>query len=284
MKYADFIEKKRHGSLDFPIQYYYADENIPYYVMTAHWHNEFEIIRVTSGSLKVFLNSTPYILGAGDILLISGRTLHRAEPKNCIYECVVFDFNMLSRERNDIASKYISPICEGTAVAEPPLCREKDELYCALNSLFELMKSKELYFELNIYSTLFKILSLLYSQGKLINKAATSGGHRYETISNLIDWIEKNFLKPITLAELAKISGLSSKYLCRTFKEYTSKPIVKYINDLRVENACYEMSVNKKNVTQAAFDSGFNNLSYFCKIFKSAKGITPTEYVKRVKL
>ncbi len=284
MKYADFIEKKRHGSLDFPIQYYYADENIPHYVMTAHWHNEFEIIRVTSGSLKVFLNSTPYNLSAGDILLVSGKTLHRAEPRGCIYECVVFDFNMLSRERNDITSKYISPICDGASVAEPPLCREKDELYFCIDSLFELMKNKEQYFELDIYSTLFKMLSLLYSQGRLISKSTTTGGHRYETINNLIEWIEKNFLKPITLEDLSKISGLSAKYLCRTFKEYTSKSIVKYINDLRVENACYEMSINKKNVTQAAFDSGFNNLSYFCKIFKSTKGITPTEYVKRAKL
>lgn len=284
MKYADFIEKKRHGSLDFPIQYYYADENTPHYVMTAHWHSEFEVMRVLRGELKVFLNSTPYTLTEGDIILVSGKTLHRAEPRDCMYECVVFDFNMLSRERNDITSKYISPICDSTTVAEPPLCHEKDELYFSLNSLFELMKNKGEYFELDIYSALFKVLSLLYSQKKLVNKSITPGGHRYETISKLIDWIEKNFLKPITLEDLSKISGLSSKYLCRTFKEYTSKSIVKYINDLRIENACYEMSINKKNVTQAAFDSGFNNLSYFCKIFKSSKGITPTEYVKRAKL
>lgn len=282
MKYADLIEKKRHGSINFPIQYYYADENIPYYVMTAHWHNEFEVMRVLSGSLKVFLNNNPYILTTGDILIVPGKTLHRAEPKACVYECIVFDLNMLSRSKNDAAAKYISSLIEGTSIIENPLCRDKDNLHSSINSLFELMKSESKYFELEIYSALFRIISQLYVHDKIIPNISSSRNHRYQTISNLIDWIEKNFLKPITLEELSSVSGLSPKYLCRTFKEYTSKPIIKYINDLRVENACFEMSVNKKNVTQAAFDSGFNNLSYFCKTFKNLKGVTPTEYMKRV--
>lgn len=79
---------------------------------------------------------------------------------------------------------------------------------------------------------------------------------------------------------LSSISGFSEKYLCRIFKEYTSKTPITYINELRIEKACNEMGINKKNITYAAYESGFNDLSYFCRTFKKYKNITPKEYIK----
>lgn len=74
--------------------------------------------------------------------------------------------------------------------------------------------------------------------------------------------------------ELLVYSLLCRKYLCRIFKEYTGKTVVDYINELRIDNACHEMTVKGMSVTRAAYDSGFNNLSYFCKVFKHYKGVT----------
>lgn len=64
--------------------------------------------------------------------------------------------------------------------------------------------------------------------------------------------IENNLAESIDLNKLAEITGMSPKYLCRIFKEYTSKTLVQYINELRIENACYEMSVNDKNISVAS--------------------------------
>ena len=280
MKYADYIEKKRHGSLDFPIQYYYADVNTPHYVMSAHWHKEFEIIRVLQGDLRVFLNSTPYDLCCGDILLVEGGALHRAEPKNCVYECVVFDLNMLIRRQNDAVARFIAPLIDSSVSVKQPVFHSGEKLCSTLSSLFDLMHSATPYYEIEVYSLLFSAVSQLYSSSSIVPHSKLPHSRQAEIINHLIDWIEQNFLKPITLDELASVSGLSSKYLCRVFKEYTSKSPIQYINDLRIENACHEMAVKGKSVTEAAFDSGFNNLSYFCKTFKNYKGVTPTEYKK----
>ena len=80
---------------------------------------------------------------------------------------------------------------------------------------------------------------------------------------------------------MARVGNLNEKYLCRLFKNYTSMTPIEYINSLRIENACHLMIHSNFSVTDAALESGFNDSSYFTKLFKRHKGITPSEYKKR---
>ena len=281
MKHADFFELKRHGSPDFPIQYYYVDSSNPQYIMVAHWHKEFEIIRVLEGEFRVFLNNVEYRLGAGDVLFVECGCLHRGEPDDSVYECVVFDLNMLCRNQNDAAARLISPLINSSVGISGILAKSDGEIYKTVNSLFATLCEKKQYYELETYSLLFKLFSQLYSKNTFISGATPSHSGKIDTIIQLLGWIEKNLTEAITLDMLSAFSGLNKKYLCRVFKEYTSKTVVNYINELRIENACYEISVKGKTITRAAFDSGFNDLSYFCKVFKKHKGITPREYKKQ---
>ena len=98
----------------------------------------------------------------------------------------------------------------------------------------------------------------------------------------LLDYIEKNYSEPISLETLEKISGFNKKYLCRVFKEYTSKTPIEYINELRIESACRMLEENR-SITASAYDCGFNDLSYFCKVFKKHKGMPPRKYKHSLK-
>jgi AraC-like DNA-binding protein len=131
--------------------------------------------------------------------------------------------------------------------------------------------------ELKVYGQLFSLLYQLYNEDCIVPAVKSARTHQTETVAKLLDWIEKNYTEPITLEKLAEISGLSAKYLCRIFKEYTSKTVIRYVNELRINHACHEMA-SGKNSTQAAFDSGFNDLSYFSKTFRIHKGKTPRQY------
>lgn len=281
MKYSEFIERKRHGSLDFPLQYYYVDKTHPQYIMPAHWHKEFEIIRVLKGQFKVFLNNIEYNLKSGDILLIESGYVHRGEPASCIYECVVFDLNMLIKKQSDTVQKFISPFLSSSVQLSQILYNSKDKIHSLVNTLFDTAKNKEPYYELEIYSLIYKFFAMIYTENKIISSSKAPHSLQAETITRLIDWIEKNFTDSITLKTLSDVSGLTPKYLCRIFKEYTSKTIIGYINELRIENACYEISQKGKSITEAALNSGFNDLSYFCKTFKKYKNITPNEFKKK---
>lgn len=280
MKYTDYLERKRHGSVDFPIEYYCVNSKHSQYIMPAHWHNEFEIIRVVKGSLSLFLNNIEYKLHSGDIIFIECGCLHRATPQDSLYECIVFDLNILNRQKNDAAQKYISPIINSSVGVNCMLNHSHSGIYTVASSLFSEIAKKAEFYELRVCGILFELFAQLYSQGYIIPSAKTLHSQQSKTVSQLIDWIEKNYTDHITLQKLSEISGFSPKYLCRIFKEYTSKTPINYINGLRIENSCYEMTVKGKSITQAAFDSGFNDLSYFCKAFKKHLNMTPNQYKK----
>ena len=280
MKRMDFIEKKRHGTPEFPIEFYHLSADHPRYIMNAHWHKEFELIRVLEGSLILYLGNMRYNLTKGNIFAVAGGVLHRGEPKNCIYECLVFDPHMLHHSQNYIPQKYISPITD-LQISIPQPFLENEQLQSTANTLFELMSARPPFYELEIYSHLFSLFSWLYRANQLKTTVNTPQASKSQTIMNLMSWLEQNFAEPLQLETLAKRTGLSQKYLCRIFKEYTSKPPMEYVTDLRIENACTQMTMLKKSITEAAFNSGFNDLSYFCKVFKRLKGITPREYKRQ---
>ena len=150
-----------------------------------------------------------------------------------------------------------------------------------ISALFDAARAAKKFYELEIYSLLFKIFLIFYKERRIIDRPNKKIGRQSRAISAVLDKIEADFDEDLTLPELAQIAGLNEKYLCRIFKEYTEKTIIEYINEVRVENACYEISIARKNITRAAFDSGFNDLSYFSKTFKKLKGISPTEYKKK---
>ncbi|MBR5460179.1 MAG: helix-turn-helix transcriptional regulator [Clostridia bacterium] len=279
MKKSELVENKRHGTLDFPVEYYYVDRDSPRYVMPVHWHREFEIIRVLSGSFTVYLNNVELDMKAGESVLLEGGCLHRGEPCDCVYECLVFDPNMLIHDESSTVGRYVSDIA-ASRIETVRTVEHDSELNKALERLFEISRSPKPFYELALCGALLQVFSLLYRENGLIPTVKTAHNRQTEAIVNLISWIEKNYTESITLERLSEVSGFNKKYLCRVFKEYTSKTVIEYINTLRLEKACIDMKT--KSITESAYDSGFNDLSYFCKVFKSQLGMTPGEYKKAV--
>ena len=279
MRDIRFKEEAKHGAPDFPLQYYFVNESHPRYEMDLHWHSEFEIIRVCNGELTLFVENRPHLLRAGDVAFVGGGQSHRAEPKGAVYECVVFDLNMLCRHGSGRITGYILPLLDDSVEISSLHQNEKNELCCAVDDLLGCVKAQLPYFELEAYASAARIVYLLYTEGfvKFPEKARLSS-HRKDTISSLIKWIESNYTERITLQTLASVARTNEKYLCRLFKDYTGTTPIEYINRLRIERACLDLSSQATNITAVAFDSGFSDAAYFCKIFKRYKGMTPREY------
>ncbi|MBR6680492.1 MAG: helix-turn-helix transcriptional regulator [Clostridia bacterium] len=282
MKKSNFYENKQHGSSKFPFEYYFIDKSSPRFYMPAHWHKEFEIIRIVKGNFELHLNNARYELSASDIITVDCGCIHHGIPTDdCVYECIVFNLNMLTKQQSDSVHALISPLTSAEATAISMIKKGESDAYEPITDLFETAKSGGKFYELDIYSLLFKVFSIFFKEDRILEQPNKKLCKQSRAISAVLDKIEADFDEDITLTELAQIAELNEKYLCRIFKEYTEKTIIEYINEVRVENACYEISIARKNITRAAFDSGFNDLSYFSKTFKKLKGISPTEYKKK---
>ena len=60
----------------------------------------------------------------------------------------------------------------------------------------------------------------------------------------------------------------------------TYRTPIDYLNYYRIERACYQLLTTNHSITEIAYSSGFNDLSYFIKTFKKYKGVTPKNYLK----
>ncbi len=282
MNDINYIEKRKHGTATFPIQYYYVDKTHPRYVMSEHWHREFEIVRVLSGSFTVCLNNVEYNLKKDDVLFVECGCLHRGQPAECVYECIVVDLNMLLPRQDVLAKQYITQIINSRVNIKRNLSHKDCDLYYTVTQLFALMNSSKPYYELSVYGLLFTLILQIYSSGYISSSACTQSNRQIELISSVLDWINQNFKEPVSSEKLSQISNLNFNYLCKIFKSFTGQTITQYVNEQRIEHACYDIA-NNKNITEAAFNNGFNDLSYFAKTFKRHKGMTPREFKASVK-
>lgn len=281
MRKSELVESKRHGTLDFPIEYYYVASDNLRYVMPIHWHREFEVIRVLDGKLSAFVDNVEYKLVKGDVLLVECGCLHRGEPESCVYECVVFDVNMLRRQPNGTVDKIMSALSNSELEVYRKVFHNT-QAYKTAVELFDTLKEKTKYYEFRVYGILYELFGELCFDGYFTEQKKNLHTRQTKALVDLISWLQSNFTESVNLDNLSEISGFNKKYLCRVFKEYTSKTVIEYVNELRVENACLEMK--SKSITESAYDSGFNDLSYFCKVFKKQIGITPGEYKKNIKV
>lgn len=66
--------------------------------------------------------------------------------------------------------------------------------------------------------------------------------------------------------------------VARYFKRMTGKTLTTFTNELRVEYACTRLETPGQSITEVCFDSGFNNLTHFCKSFRKHTGMTPSAF------
>lgn len=99
-------------------------------------------------------------------------------------------------------------------------------------------------------------------------------------VSKALLYIEKNYMEPLNLEIVAQINGMSKYHFSRVFKKKTGYTFKAYLNRRRIERAKYFMRHEEKNVSEAAFAAGYNDLAYFSRIFRRQEGLSPSRYRK----
>ena len=97
------------------------------------------------------------------------------------------------------------------------------------------------------------------------------------------EFIRANYKKKIKLIDISRAIYLSPYYLSHIFKKETGSTLLEYLTKVRIEEAKRLLENTQWNTTRIAFEVGYSDQSYFCKVFKKIEGISPSEYKKRMK-
>ena len=250
--------------------------------MPYHWHEEFEILHVLSGTLELTLDEMPYTLQAGDVAFIGAGSLHAGLPQGCRYECIVFDMRLLLKS-NDHCKQLIGDVLNGGMQIQPHFPCDHKVIRHTIPPMFDALREQCDGYALITLGCLFQFLGEVYKFGayKRLEQPGASEAKKILQLKKVFELIEESYASELTLSQLAATVHMTPKYFCRFFKETTHRTPMDYLCFYRIEMACYEMAATDRNATEIAMDVGFSNLNYFIRMFRRYKGVTPGQYLKR---
>ena len=108
----------------------------------------------------------------------------------------------------------------------------------------------------------------------------TDAENQKNSIQRIIEYIDHHYKEDLSRTTLADMVYLSADHLARVFKKETGETLVKYITDKRIHAAKELLSDTKTPISQVASEVGYDNYSYFTKIFKEKTGVSPGDYRK----
>lgn len=112
---------------------------------------------------------------------------------------------------------------------------------------------------------------------------ALSAAQKNLKLKPVINFIEANFDRSVTLADMAKVAHLSVSRFAHLFKEQMKMTPIDYLTKARIRYAKDRLISTEDNCTEISFDCGYNNQSYFNRIFKQQTKMTPLQFRKQNK-
>ena len=100
---------------------------------------------------------------------------------------------------------------------------------------------------------------------------------------NVLNYIDKNYNKKLSLLDLANQACLNEKYFCKLFKEYFNLSPWQYVLQSRLNKASTLLFENNLSIKEIAFSVGFEDEFYFSRIFKKHFGLSPNKYKAHIK-
>ncbi len=289
MQHEEFMSLKETGQKgNFLLPFTVCKTVLPdfYTTFPMHWHNEMEIVYVEEGEFEECIDFEYYHITKGDIILVNPCVLHsfrQYKDEKACFRTIMFDFCMLTGNTADASSiKYFNPFMDGSYISPQiisPGQNHYSELAECVRSLLDTYMEKESFFEIKIKAELYKLFYILFRN--FFKAESGNNSIKDSTTCNIkiiLDYISENYMRPITIDELADSVNLSKHYFMRFFKKYMGMTCIEYINDYRLNIATNLLLTTRMQITEVAASIGIANLSYFNRIFKKKYNMTPKEY------
>lgn len=99
-----------------------------------------------------------------------------------------------------------------------------------------------------------------------------------EKKSRIDRYISCNLLSNVSLDAVSAYAGMNRTYFCLFFKKHYGMKFIDYVNSRKIDLACELLSDPQNQISDIARKCGFNSVTYFNRVFKAAKGVSPTEH------
>ncbi|WP_134698590.1 AraC family transcriptional regulator [Ammoniphilus sp. YIM 78166] len=277
-------ELTEHRTVVLPIACYETtiNQNIHGYI-PLHWHDEIQFVLILNGEAIFQVNEEKLVVREGNGLFINSGCLHMAEEKNqsdCVYICLnVSPHFVLSQE---LYSTYVSPYIQATNLPYIYINANEPWGKNILDSIINInqwIQQKSPYYEFDITIQLTCIWKNLIINGFPLEYDQTEM-LKSQRMKQMLNWIHLHYAEKIRLDDIARAGQLSRSECCRYFKRMLKTTPLNYVMDYRIQKSVLLLQQAESNVTDVAYQVGFNSTSYFIDKFRRAMNMTPLAYKK----
>ena len=273
-------EKIVESDENIPIKAHINNSNMDSISADSHFHSEVELVYIIEGSLKYYCEGETFTANQGNLIIFNEMVEHSCKAEGYI-SIALLQFRL----------SFIKEICkDGWTHFEDLFSKDFNYLRCDTTKskrtknaaqlmllLAEELNNKAVAYEISVISNLLNIFTNIF-RSEIILSANKRSSKLSPVANSIIQYIEDNYNKDLTLNEVSKHLHFSVSYFEHTFKEITGTSFINYLNSYRINIAKKLLMNNKNSITSAMIQVGITNQSYFNRLFKRYVGFTPTQF------
>lgn len=259
-------------------------KNLPFYIISIGLHELQPYIKKpqgheydqfffnSSGSGWLEMDGKKYELVEGSAFFIPAHVPHCYYPDGDFW-----DIRWMVPGGSGLPELYQNLHLEGGGVYQ---LEDESELDLILNRMRrKLIQNEE---SANIFAAgyVYEFIIEFARQTSLKDKKRLKEGKYALYMKELKEYVGNHFMYPISLDNLCEVIAVSPQHLCRIFKESTGMRPMEYVTQVRVDMAKNLLLYSNYPVHQIANMCGFQNVNYFCKMFRRSENMPPGEYRK----
>lgn len=290
MQIRDFIvdqnlkELTEHRTAVLPVACYVTtiNENINGYI-PLHWHDELQFVLVVKGTATFQINEECVAVREQEGLFINSGCLHMAKDQNstdCVYVCINVSPNFIVS--HELYTTFVSPYIQATNLQYVHLVPRDfwaSSILESIRKIEQLINQSPPFYEMDISALLTQIWKNLIKNGVQL-EFKQGDMQKNQRMKQMLNWIHEHYAEKVLLEDIAQAGQLSRSECCRYFKRFINKSPLNYVTDYRIQKSLLLLQQSDFNVTEIAYNVGFNSTSYFIDKFRKSMNMTPNAYKK----
>lgn len=277
-------ELLQHGTVLFPAAFY--SDDIKLYPVPWHWHEELELGIVMNGTVVVKVDNENYVLHAGEGFFINSGVLHElwgyGEENGETYS-IVFHPRLVGGSADSIFwQQYIQPLLDNINLKGMKLVPQDNwhrEVLTELASAWANGVDEAGGYEFWVRNSLSRIIYLITENEKSDMKKMSSKAIRDDQrIKKMLQFIKEHYQEEIVTAQIAESAAISESECLRCFRCTIGTTPIQFLKEFRLQQAAHLLNTTEQKIVDIGIQCGFQDMSYFAKIFRRTYGCTPSEY------
>lgn len=261
----------------------------PYFETPWHFHEEYELVYCEKGFGNKFIGNSFSTYQEGEIAFIGKNVPHLFKADDSFYgpEATV--------KPSSIVVQFVEDFLGAGFFNSPEMTEMKQMLSLSRNGLMVLgetrLKIKTILFEILETGKIGRLRGLLEIFGLLteskelqplsVNQISGINVNDSLKMNKVLEYALVHYKEDISIRAAADLTNLSESAFCRYFKSRTQKPFLGFIIEMRLNESKRLLKETNLSILEICYESGFNNLSNFNRLFRKQFQESPVEYRKR---